>query len=289
MKSHLDLPLPTLFLSHGSPMIAIEPGEAGLFMQKLGPTLDRLWGRPKAVVIMSPHTATRSTYVLGAAQHGTIHDFGGFPAPLYEIQYEAKGDAALAQTVTRLLTDASLPAQLTPQGGLDHGIWTVLMHMYPQVDVPVVPVSLTPHMRPADKLAMGRALRALAHQGVLVIGSGSLTHNLQRFFGRPVPVDAPEESDCAAFRAWVMQHSSSADWPALLDYRSKAPYAREMHPTDEHWLPFYFAAGAAASDEEQAPAQAVRLHGSVTHGHLAMDAYGFGPGAAALLEALSLA
>lgn len=270
-------------------MIAIEPGEAGLFMQKLGPTLDRLWGRPKAVVIMSPHTATRSTYVLGAAQHGTIHDFGGFPAPLYEIQYEAKGDAALAQTVTRLFTDAGLPAQLTPQGGLDHGIWTVLMHMYPQVDVPVVPVSLTPHMRPADKLAMGRALRSLAHQGVLVIGSGSLTHNLQRFFGRPVPVDAPEESDCAAFRAWVMQHSTSADWPALLDYRSKAPYAREMHPTDEHWLPFYFAAGAAASDEEQAPAQAVRLHGSVTHGHLAMDAYGFGPGAAALLEALSLA
>lgn len=287
MKSHLDSPLPTLFLSHGSPMIAIEPGEAGLFMQKLGPTLDRLWGRPKAVVIMSPHTATRSTYVLGAAQHGTIHDFGGFPAPLYEIQYEAKGDAALAQTVTRLFTDAGLPVQLTPQGGLDHGIWTVLMHMYPQVDVPVVPVSLTPHMRPADKLAMGRALRSLAHQGVLVIGSGSLTHNLQRFFGRPVPVDAPEESDCAAFRAWVMQHSISADWPALLDYRSKAPYAREMHPTDEHWLPFYFAAGAAASDEEQAPAQAVRLHGSVTHGHLAMDAYGFGPGAATLLEALS--
>ncbi|RTL30876.1 MAG: dioxygenase [Burkholderiales bacterium] len=287
MTSHLDSRLPTLFLSHGSPMIAIEPGEAGLFMQKLGPTLDRLWGRPKAVVIMSPHTATRSTYVLGAAQHGTIHDFGGFPAPLYEIQYEAKGDAALAQTVTRLLTDARLPAQLTPQGGLDHGTWTVLMHMYPQVDVPVVPVSLTPHMRPADKLAMGRALRSLAHQGVLVIGSGSLTHNLQRFFGRPVPVDAPEESDCAAFRAWVMQHSTSADWPALLDYRSKAPYAREMHPTDEHWLPFYFAAGAATSDEEQAPAQAVRLHGSITHGHLAMDAYGFGPGAAALLEALS--
>lgn len=287
MTSPLQPPLPTLYLSHGSPMIAIEPGEAGLFMQKLGPTLDRLWGRPKAVVIMSPHTATRSTYVLGAAQHGTIHDFGGFPAPLYEIQYEAKGDAALAQTVTRLFTDAGLPAQLTPQGGLDHGIWTVLMHMYPHVDVPVVPVSLTPHMRPADKLAMGRALRSLAHQGVMVIGSGSLTHNLQRFFGRPVPVDAPEESDCAAFRAWVMEHSTSADWPALLDYRSKAPYAREMHPTDEHWLPFYFAAGAAASDEEQAPAQAVRLHGSVTHGHLAMDAYGFGPGAAALLEALN--
>lgn len=287
MTSPLQPPLPTLYLSHGSPMIAIEPGEAGLFMQKLGPTLDRLWGRPKAVVIMSPHTATRSTYVLGAAQHGTIHDFGGFPAPLYEIQYEAKGDAALAQTVTRLFTDAGLPAQLTPQGGLDHGIWTVLMHMYPQVDVPVVPVSLTPHMRPADKLAMGRALRSLAHQGVMVIGSGSLTHNLQRFFGRPVPVDAPEESDCAAFRAWVMEHSTSADWPALLDYRSKAPYAREMHPTDEHWLSFYFAAGAAASDEEQAPAQALRLHGSVTHGHLAMDAYGFGPGAAALLEALN--
>lgn len=281
-------PLPTLFLSHGSPMIAIEPGEAGLFMQRLGPAIDRIWGRPRAIVIMSPHTATRTPFVLGAAHHDTIHDFGGFPEALDEIYYDAPGEPALAQQVAHLLADAGLLAQFTPQGGLDHGIWTTLMHVYPKVDVPVVPVSLTPQSKPAELLAMGRLLHSLTSQGVLVIGSGSLTHNLHRFFKRPTPVDAPEESDCAAFRAWVQARTDAADWPALLDYRAQAPFAVEMHPTDEHWLPFYFAAGASTQGEAM-PALSKRLHGSVTHGHLAMDAYGFGPGAAPLAEALAQA
>lgn len=278
-------PLPTLFLSHGSPMIAIEPGDAGLFMQRLGPTIDRLWGRPRAIVIMSPHTATRTPFVLGAAHHDTIHDFGGFPEALNEIYYDAPGEPELAHQVTHLLADAGQLAQFTTQGGLDHGIWTTLMHLYPQVDVPVVPVSLTPQSKPAELLAMGRLLQGLAAQGVLVIGSGSLTHNLHRFFRRPTPVDAPEESDCAAFRTWVQARTDAADWPALLDYRAQAPFAVEMHPTDEHWLPFYFAAGAACVGEAM-PALSKRLHASVTHGHLAMDAYGFGPGVARLAEAL---
>lgn len=283
-------PLPTLFLSHGSPMIAIEPGEAGLFMQRLGPVIDRLWGRPQAVVIMSPHTATRQPFVLGGAQHHTIHDFGGFPAALYEVQYNAPGHTALARQVLDLLQAHQVPAQWADQGGLDHGIWTTLMHLYPAADVPVVPVSLTPQAKPADIMAIGRALRSLTGQGVLVIGSGSITHNLQRFFGNPTPVDAPEEADCAAFRAWVAHAAHSDNWPALLDYRAQAPYAREMHPTDDHWLPLYFAAGAAGVAAPDGPASAsrsVRLHNSVTHGHLGMDAYGFGPQAEALLQVLT--
>jgi 4,5-DOPA dioxygenase extradiol len=286
-----DTPLPTLFLSHGSPMIALEPGEAGLFMRRLGPMIDKLWGRPRAIVIMSPHTTTRTPVVLGAAQHDTMHDFGGFPQPLYEVFYDAPGEPTLARDVARLLADGGVPARFTEQGGLDHGVWTALMHVYPKADVPVVPVSLVPHSSPADMLAQGRLLGGLASQGVLVIGSGSLTHNLQRFFGRPAPVDAPEEPDSAAFRAWVDARSRAADWPALLDYRAHAPFAREMHPTDEHWLPFYFAAGASTASDQTTPAQvatsALRLHASVTHGHLAMDAYGFGPGAAALARALA--
>ncbi|MBI2733271.1 MAG: dioxygenase [Aquabacterium sp.] len=281
-------PLPTLFLSHGSPMIAIEPGEAGLFMQRLGPAIDRIWGRPRAIVIMSPHTATRTPFVLGAAQHDTIHDFGGFPDALYEVYYDAPGEPELAHQVTHLLADAGLLAQFTPQGGLDHGIWTTLMHLYPQVDVPVVPLSLTPQSHPAELLAMGRLLHSLTTQGVLVIGSGSLTHNLHRFFRHPTPVDAPEEGDCAAFRSWVQSRTDAADWPALLDYRAQAPFAAEMHPTDEHWLPFYFAAGASTQGDAM-PALGQRLHASVTHGHLAMDAYGFGPGAALLADALAQA
>ena len=224
--------------------------------------------------------------MLGAARHQTIHDFGGFPAPLYEIRYEAAGDPVLAQEVTRLLTDAGLPTQFTPQGGLDHGIWTTLMHVYPQVDVPVVPVSLMPHLKPAEMLALGRALRSLSEQGVLVVGSGSLTHNLRSFFDSPAPVDAPEDRECATFRAWVLNKTTEADWPALLDYRAQAPFAREMHPTDEHWLPFYFAAGAAVEGDASVPAKGMRLHASVTHGQMALDAYGFGPGVEALAQQL---
>lgn len=277
--------LPTLFLSHGSPMIALEPGAAGHFMQRLGPCLDDTWGRPRAIVVMSPHTATRTPFVLGAMQHDTIHDFGGFPAALYQLQYRPPGAPDLAQDIARTLQSAGLAAQFTPQGGVDHGIWTVLMHLYPQADVPVVPLSLTPQASPSDMMALGRLLRTLPAQGVLVIGSGSLTHNLQRFFGSPSPVDAPEEADCAAFRQWVRTRCEQDDWAALLAYREQAPSARAMHPTDEHWLPFYFAAGAACLDAQTTPSASVRVHASVTHGHLALDAYAFGSGAR-LLPAL---
>jgi 4,5-DOPA dioxygenase extradiol len=278
--------LPTFFISHGSPMIALEPGLAGHFMQRLGPAITREWGRPRAIVVMSPHTATASPFVLGGARHETVHDFGGFPPELDEVFYDAAGEPELARRVAGLLEHAGVRAQWTPHSGLDHGIWTVLMHVFPQVDVPVVPLSLVPTASPSEVFDMGRALRSLRHEGVLVIGSGSLTHNLRRFFTRPMPVDAPEEPDCAAFRAWVDERTRAADWPALLNYRQQAPSAIAMHPTDEHWLPFYFAAGAACDEADDAagPTLAMRLHASVTHGHLAMDAYGFGQAAAKLVN-----
>lgn len=277
-------PLPALFLSHGSPMIAVEPREAGLFMQSLGPRIDALHGRPRAIVAMSPHTTTRTPFVLGAPAHQAIHDFGGFPEALYALRYDAPGDVALSKEVANLLKQAGIGATWTEQGGLDHGIWTALMHLYPHADVPVVPVSLTPNASPQQVFEMGRALAALRHKGVLVIGSGSLTHNLQRLFQRPNPAGAAEEPDCAQFRAWVQRTAEGGLWPELLDYRRLAPHAEAMHPTDEHWLPFYFAAGAASEGEQPWPV-ARRLHGSVTHGHLAMDAYGFGVGAGQLAEA----
>lgn len=277
-----DAPLPTLFLSHGSPMIAVEPREAGHFMQALGPRIDARHGRPRAIVVMSPHTATRTPFVLGAESHTAIHDFGGFPDLLYTLRYDAPGEPALSKQVLNLLQQAGIGATWTEQGGLDHGIWTTLMHLYPEADVPVVPVSLTPHASPAQVFAMGKALSGLRHAGVLLIGSGSLTHNLQRFFQRPSPVDAAEAPDCAEFRTWVQRTAEGGLWPELLDYRRLAPHAEAMHPTDEHWLPFYFAAGAACEADQPWPAQARCLHSSITYGHLAMDAYGFGAGAATL-------
>lgn len=263
-------------------MIALEPGPAGRFMQRLGPAITRAWGLPRAIVVMSPHTATATPFVLGGAHHEAIHDFGGFPPELDEVRYDAPGEPELARRVSGLLNQAGVPAQWTPHGGLDHGIWTVLMHAFPDAGVPVVPLSLVPSMSPAEVFAMGRALRSLRQDGVLVIGSGSLTHNLRRFFTHPAPVDAPEEADCAAFRSWVDERTRASDWPSLLAYRQQAPNAVLMHPTDEHWLPFYFAAGAACDDDAATPDLAVRLHASVTHGHLAMDAHGFGQAAAKL-------
>lgn len=278
------LPCPTLYLSHGSPMIALAPREAGRFMQGLGPRLDALFGKPRAIVVMSPHTSTRAPSVLGAEAHEAIHDFGGFPQALYDLRYDAPGEPSVAREVTALLQQAGFGASWIDRGGLDHGIWTALMHLYPLADVPVVPVSLTPQSSPPDVFAMGRALRGLRREGVLIIGSGSLTHNLPRLFQRPTPVDADETADCAAFRSWVQGHAEGGLWPDLIDYRRLAPHARDMHPTDEHWLPFYFAAGAACEDEGAWPSASWRLHGSVTHGHLAMDAHGFGDGAGALVE-----
>jgi 4,5-DOPA dioxygenase extradiol len=272
-------PLPALFLSHGSPMTALEPREAGAFLQALGPAIDRAFGRPKAVLAVSAHTLARRHVLLAGARHAAVYDFGGFPDALYRLRYDAPGAPALAPRVAALMAEAGLAVQTLDQGGLDHGIWTPLRYAYPEADLPVLPLSFNPQDRPETLWALGRALAPLAHEGVLVLGSGSLTHNLRLVFGAGgmPPADASEITESAAFRSWVAQRSAARDWPALLDYRRQAPHAALMHPTDEHWLPFYVAAGAGGD-----AAVPQRLHASLTYGVLAMDAYAFGPGAAAL-------
>ncbi|MGE5450944.1 MAG: DODA-type extradiol aromatic ring-opening family dioxygenase [Acidobacteriota bacterium] len=266
---------PTLFLSHGSPMMALEPGAAGRFLHGLGPRMDAKWGKPRAYLVVSPHTSTLRPVVMGASRHDTIHDFGGFPEPLYRVRYDTAGDPDLAREVSTLMSTVDGGCQFVDRGGLDHGIWTVLMHLNPAADVPVVPLSLTPRATPAQLMQQGHALQSLRQQNVQIIGSGSLTHNLQRFFGSPQAEDAPEAADCLAFREWVRAVTEGGDWQALLNYRTLAPQAATMHPTDEHWLPFYLAAGAACDPGQRAPACARRLHSGVTHGHLAMDGYAF--------------
>ena len=275
--------LPSIFLSHGSPMIALQPGAAGAFMHRLGPTLDAAFGRPKAILAVSAHTTARVPVLLGAPRHETIHDFGGFPQALYELRYDAPGDPALAARAEGLLRSRGIAVQrLDDAGGLDHGIWTALRHVYPAADVPVVPLAWVASDAPARLFAVGEALAPLADEGVLVLGTGSITHNLRLFFGgRPAP-DAPEIPESAAFRGWFAGHAAARDWDALFDYRARAPHAAFMHPTDEHLLPWYVAAGAGGRE-----ARPVRLHESVEMGSLGMDAYAFGPQAAALERALA--
>ena len=274
------LPLAPVFLSHGSPMTALEPGEVGPFWQRLGAAFDA-GTRPRAILAISAHSLAREPLLMAAARHTTVHDFGGFPDALYQLRYDAPGAPALAQQVAGLLQAAGLPVHVADEGGLDHGIWAPLRFVWPEADIPVLPLAFPPNWSPARLLALGQALAPLTQQGVLVYGSGSITHNLRMLFGGgPMPaLLAPEIPQSAAFRTWFAERSAQADWPALADYRQQAPHAVLMHPTDEHLLPFYVAAGAAGAQPV-----GVRLHDSITYGCLGMDAYAFGDGAASLAQ-----
>ena len=276
--------LPSLFLSHGSPMIALEPGAAGAFMQRLGPAIDARFGRPRAIVVASAHSLTREPVLKAAPKHEAVYDFGGFDPKLYTLRYDAAGAPELARHAHELLTAAGVRARVLPEGGLDHGIWTPLRYMYPEAPVPVLPLAWVPSESPAKLFAMGEAIAALADEGVLVIGSGSITHNLRLVFGTGMrgPVDAPEIAESAAFRSWMAERSQARDWDALFAYRTQAPHAVAMHPSDEHLLPWYVAAGVGGRDTP-----AVRLHDSITYASLGMDAYAFGPSAAVLAQALA--
>ncbi|WP_428419872.1 dioxygenase family protein [Methylibium sp.] len=287
MSNATSTPLPALYVSHGSPMLALEPGTTGPFFQRLGRAIDTHFGRPKAIVVVSPHTAARMPLVLGSAAHHAVHDFGGFPPALYELQYSPPGAPALGQRVSGLLAARGIATQPSDEAGLDHGIWSVLRFAWPEADVPVLPIALAPQQTPAAQWALGAALAPLLADGVLVLGSGSLTHNLRLVFSghrldAPGGGDLPEMAESRAFRDWVLGRSAARDRDALLDYRAQAPHAALMHPTDEHWLPFYIAAGAGGLD-----APGLRLHEAVTYGSLAMDAYAFGAGAQPLTQALA--
>lgn len=264
-------------------MTALEPREAGAFMQTLGQVLHARYGRPRAILMISAHTSAQQPQLLAAARHQAIYDFGGFDDRLRRLRYDAAGAPELAQQVSALAGQAGLPLQLTPQGGLDHGAWVPLRYLYPAMDVPVLPLAFVADASPAHQFALGEVLAPLIKSGILIIASGSITHNLGLVFGRGgmPPIDAVELESSRAFRDWWLQRSMARDWPALLGYRAQAPFAVAMHPSDEHLLPWFIAAGAGGPD-----AAPQRLHASLTYGALGLDAYAFGPAAPALAQAL---
>jgi 4,5-DOPA dioxygenase extradiol len=281
----MNTPAPSpIFVSHGSPMTALEPREAGAYMQRLGPAIDAAFGRPRAILAVSAHTLARAPVLLAGPRHEAVCDFGGFDDRLYALRYDAPGAPVLATQVQALLRSAGIEAHRVEQGGLDHGVWTPLRYMWPAADVPVLPLAFVPSWSPRQLFDFGAALAPLAAMGVLVMGTGSITHNLQRVFasGLRASADAPEIIESAAFRQWMQQRSQAGDWDALFDYRSAAPHAADMHPTDEHLLPWYVAAGAGGRH-----GTALRLHDSLTFGSLGMDSYAFGPSAPLLQRALA--
>ena len=253
--------LPSLFISHGSPMLALQPGASGPALARLAAALPR----PKAIVVMSAHWESRELLVSASPAPETWHDFGGFPRELFAVQYPAPGDPALAQQIVELLAADGLPARLDHQRPFDHGTWVPLSLMYPTADIPVVQVSLPSHMGPALQTRIGQALRSLREQGVLLIGSGSITHNLGELDWRAGPESI--EPWAREFRDWVVDKLDTQDEAALHDYRRQAPHAVRSHPSDEHLLPLYFARGAGG--------QFSVAHQGFTLGALGMDIYRF--------------
>ncbi len=256
--------MPTLFVSHGAPTFALEPGELGPRLTELGRTMRR----PQAVLVVSPHWMTRDAQVTTAQAPATMHDFGGFNDALYDLYYPASGAPRLAARTIELLDQVGWRASANDRRGLDHGAWVPLRHLYPEADVPVIQVSMPVGLDPSTAYSMGAALVSLRSQGVLIVGSGSLTHNLYEF--RSASLEG-EAAYARQFADWSRETVTSQDHARLVRTMELAPNARRAHPTVEHLLPLMLAAGAAGPD---APVTVVE--GGITHGVLAMDSYVFG-------------
>ncbi len=259
--------LPTLFVPHGAPTFALRPGAAGAAIAAEARKLPL----PRAIIIVSPHWDTSVPTVGCAERLETIHDFGGFPAELYSLQYPATGCPEAAKHVAETIAAAGLPVALDDSRGLDHGAWVPLRMMFPDADVPVIPVSLQSHGGPQHAYRLGQALAPLASQGFLIIASGNITHNLQDYFlasrnGGQTPDYVRE------FSEWMAEQLTKEDVADLLNYRQRAPSASRAHPTDEHLQPLYVALGAAGSS-----ATSERLHAGIDDYVIAMDAYKFVP------------
>ncbi|QVI84485.1 DODA-type extradiol aromatic ring-opening family dioxygenase [Pseudomonas viridiflava] len=253
---------PSLFISHGSPMLALQPGESGPALARLAAEMPR----PRAIVMVSAHWESHELLVNGNPQPETWHDFGGFAAELFAVQYPAPGLPDLTREVVELLAASDLPARIDSRRPFDHGVWVPLSLMYPQADIPVVQISLPSRQGPELQTRVGKALAGLRAEGVLIIGSGSITHNLGELNWNGD--SARVEPWAQAFRDWMIDTLASDDEYALHQYRSLAPHAVRAHPSDEHLLPLYFARGAGGEFSV--------AHQGFTMGALGMDIYRFG-------------
>ena len=243
----MDAPAPVAFVSHGAPSLALDAGDpTHEFLKGFG----RALGQPRAVLCISAHWDTAAPALTAGDGPATIHDFFGFPEPLYALRYPAPGAPWLALRVRELLAAAGVDAHLDLRRGLDHGAWVPLMLMYPAADVPVVQLSVQTRRSAAEHLALGAALAPLAAEGVLVLGSGGATHALgeafalQRAAHRADP-GAPTPAWATRFDAWLRDVLLRGDRAALARWQA-APEAARNHPTPEHFLPLLVAAGAGS-------------------------------------------
>ncbi len=234
--------MPTVFVGHGSPMNAIEDNQWARGFAALGQALPR----PRAILAVSAHWFVDGTRITGNLAPETIHDFGGFPRPLFEVQYPARGDRDVAERVRTLLADHE--ARLDDGWGLDHGTWSVLVHTHPAADVPVLQLSIDRRLAPAEHVAIGRALAPLRDEGVLIVGSGNVTHNLRHAMHAMQTGDTRRPDWAARFDADVEAATRQLD-PAALAALAGTADGRMAHPSPDHYLPLLYVTGAASTDD----------------------------------------
>ena len=252
--------LPGLFISHGSPMLALNPEQVGPALHRLSLNLPK----PQAIIVMSAHWESNSLEVSTSVRAETWHDFRGFPAELYDIRYPAPGQPELAEEILHLLADAGLAAHANSTRPRDHGVWMPLLHMYPDADIPVVEISLPMNWSAEDIYKIGHTLAPLREKQVFIIGSGSITHNLAELAWHGEPTEVPVWA--SSFRNYVVSKLAHQNYDAVLDWQT-IPYAKRNHPTLEHFAPLFFAMGTGQRFNI--------VHSSFSMGSLGMDIYRF--------------
>ncbi|KJZ08670.1 aromatic ring-opening dioxygenase [Marinomonas sp. S3726] len=233
---------PVMFISHGSPMYGLAPGIAGQQLNEISGLFDQ----SSAIVVISPHWMTRGNAITHSREPGILHDFGGFPKALYELTYPAMGQPELAQTIQTLLAQKGVQVHLDPRRSFDHGVWIPLLHLRPEADIPIVQVSLNVDATPEDLVDLGSHLYSLREQGVAIIASGGLTHNLY-----DIQMKHQKVADYAArFELWVTEQAQKRNLKALQNASVKNPDFKPSHPTPEHYLPLLIAMGATTKEDE---------------------------------------
>ncbi|WML45796.1 class III extradiol ring-cleavage dioxygenase [Neobacillus sp. PS3-40] len=234
--------VPSLFLAHGSPMLALEETDYTRFLEKLGKQI-----KPKAIVIFTAHWEKENVTISSINEtYDTIYDFHGFPNELYEINYPAKGSVKIATMIQDQFQQAGIQAELDSNRGLDHGSWTLLYKMYPQATIPVVQVSINPFLNPEQQFQLGRIVKDLGGQDILVIGSGVTVHNLRVIkWGQTEP-----EQWAMDFDDWLVDKIKKRDLVSLFDYDKLAPHAKLAVPRPEHFVPLFIAMGSSNGLEE---------------------------------------
>lgn len=257
---------PVVFIGHGSPMNAIENNAFTQSLNKLGKDLE-FKGLPKAILCVSAHWLTRGTFVNNAVAPPTIHDFGGFPQELFNIQYPAPGAPEMATEVSRLVSHVTQ----TSEWGLDHGAWTVLRHVFPLANIPVFQLSIDYYKPMSWHYELGAQLNALRDKGVLILGSGNVVHNLEKSFERLMAGNPAAYDWAIEFDTWVKDRILDCNWTALADYQSRGNAGLMSVPSPDHYAPLMYTMGAAKQLE---PIDMV--YESVEYGGLSMRTFTIG-------------